>query len=193
MKSSRKTEQSTKDIERKLLDKQEEKCCIRRHNEDLKEQLKKFEDDRKSHVEVIKKFQNDNMQLENKLEKIQNETLKPQETKTQLSTQINAKKMTLVKDNDIVKIPYRHPNHKNIYSKKWEMSKDNSTNVIKSPNDRSVWNANSPQQINLGWIDSSTYRKLCSTLSSSYRHVSSAATPQKMMQKHYKALRTKPF
>ena len=32
------------------------------------------------------------MQLENKLEKIQNEALKPQETKTQLSTQINAKK-----------------------------------------------------------------------------------------------------
>ena len=39
--------------------------------------------------------------------------------------------MTLVKENDIVKIPYRHPNHKNRYSKKWEMSKDNGTNVIK--------------------------------------------------------------
>ena len=69
LKSSRKTEQSTEDIEGKLLDKQEENRCIRRHNEDLKEQLKKSEDDRKSHVEVIKKFQNDNMQLENKLEK----------------------------------------------------------------------------------------------------------------------------
>ena len=103
------------------------------------------------------------------------------------------KKMTLVKDNDIVKIPYRHPNHKNIYSKKWEMSKDSGTNVIKYPNDRSVRNANSTQQINLGWIDSSTYQKLCSTLSSSYRHVSSAVTAHKMMQKHYKAFRTKPF
>ena len=193
MKSSRKTEQSTEDIEGNILDKQEENRCIRRHNEDLKEQLKKSEDNKKSHVEVIKKFQNDNMQLENKLEKIQNEALKPQETKTQLPTHINAKKMALIKDNDIAKIPYRHPNHKNRYSKKWEMSKDSGTNVIKSPNDRSVWNANSPQQINLGWIDSSTYRKLCSTLSSSYRHVSSAMTPQKMMQKHYNALGTKPF
>jgi len=63
--------------------------------------------------------------------------------------------MTLVKENDIVKIPYRHLNRKNIYSKKWEMSKDSGTNVIKSPNDRSIWNANSLQQINLGWIDSS--------------------------------------
>ena len=61
LKSSRKIEQSTEDIEGKLLDKQEENRYIRRHNEYIKEQIKKFEDDRKSHVEVIKKFQNDNM------------------------------------------------------------------------------------------------------------------------------------
>ena len=58
---------------------------------------------------MIKKFQNDYVQLENKLEKIRKETLKPQGTKIELPTQ----KMTLVKENDIVKIPYRHPNHKN--------------------------------------------------------------------------------
>ena len=103
-----------KDIEGKLLDKHEEINCIRIHNKDLKEQLKKSEDDRKAQVEVIKKFQNDYVQLENKLDKIQKETLKPQGTKIQLPTQ----KMTLVKENDIVKIPYRHPNHKNRNSKK---------------------------------------------------------------------------
>ena len=101
MKNSWKTEQYTKDIEGKLLDKQEENSCIRSHNKDLKEQLKKSEDDRKAQVEVIKKFQNDYVQLENKLEnkleKIQNETLKPQEMKIQLPTSINAKKTTLIK------------------------------------------------------------------------------------------------
>ena len=45
LKSSRKTEQYTEDIEGKLLDKHEENHCIRRHNEDLKERLKKSEDD----------------------------------------------------------------------------------------------------------------------------------------------------
>ena len=107
----------------------------------------------------MKKFQNDNMQLENKLENIQNKTLKPQERKTQISAQINAKKMTLVKENDIVKIPYRHLNRKNIYSKKWEMSKDNDSNVIKSLDDRSTGNFNiyAQEQINLGWIDPSAY------------------------------------
>ena len=139
MKNSRKTKQSTEDIEGKLLDKQEENDCIRSHNKDLKEQLKKSEDDRKAQVEVIKKFQNDYVQLENKLEKIQKETLKPQGTKIQLPTQ----KTTLVKENDIVKIPYRHPNHKNRNSKKWEMSKDNDTNMIKAPDDRLIGNPNS--------------------------------------------------
>ena len=70
---------------------------------------------------MIKKFQNDYVQLENKLEKIQNETLKPQGMKIQIPTHINAQKMKLVKENDIVKIPYRYPNHKNRYSKKWEI------------------------------------------------------------------------
>ena len=74
-------------------------------NKDLKEQLKKSEDDSKSKVELIKKIQNDNMQLENKLEKIQNETIKPQGMKIQLPTQ----KMPLIKENDIVEIPYRYP------------------------------------------------------------------------------------
>ena len=140
---------------------------------------------------LIKKFQSDNMQLENRLENIHNETFKPQGTKIQLPTQINAHKTTLVKENDIVKSPYRHPNHKNRYPKKWELSKANGTIVTKAPNYRSVCDATNPQQINLGWIDSSTYRKLCSTLSCSYRHVSSATTLQKMRQKHYEGFEDK--
>ena len=78
---------------------------------------------------MIKKFKNDYVQLK----KIQNETLKPQGMKIQLPTSINAQKTTLVKDSDITKIPYQHPNHKNRNSKKWEMSKDNDTNMIKAP------------------------------------------------------------
>ena len=116
LKNSRKTEQSTEDIEGKLLDKQEENDCIRSHNKDLKEQLKKPEDDRNEQVEVIKKFQNVYVQLENKLEKMQKETLKPQGTKIQLPTQ----KTILIKENDIVKIPYRHPLEE-IWGLKWAL------------------------------------------------------------------------
>ena len=59
LKNSRKTEQSTKHIEGKLLDKPEENDWIRSHKKDLKEQLKKSQNDNKAQVEVIKKFQND--------------------------------------------------------------------------------------------------------------------------------------
>ena len=81
----------------------------------------------------------------------------------------------------------------NVSNRKWELLKDNGTNVIKAPDDKSAGNPNNQLQINLGWIDLSTYRKLCYTLRSSYQHVSLARMSQGMMQAHCKALRTKPF
>ena len=56
--------------------------------------------------------------------------------KIQRPTHINAQKMMLVKENNIVKIPYQHRNHINRYPRKWELLKDNGTNVIKSPDKR---------------------------------------------------------
>ena len=47
--------------------------------------------------------------------------------KIQCPTHINAQKMMLVKENNIVKIPYRHLNHINSYPRKWELLKDNGT------------------------------------------------------------------
>ena len=62
--------------------------------------------------------------------------------KIQRPTHINAQKMTLMKENSIVKTPYRHPNHINWYPRKWELLKDNGTNVIKALEDRSIGNPN---------------------------------------------------
>ena len=101
--------------------------------------------------------------------------------KIKCPTHINAKKMTLVKENNIMKIPYRQPNHINEYPRKWELLKDNGNNVIKSHDERSVGNPYNQQQINLGWIGPSTYRKLCSRIRISYQHVSSATTSQGTM------------
>ena len=62
--------------------------------------------------------------------------------KIQRPTQINAQKTTLMKENNIVKILYQHPNHINWYPRKWELSKDNGSNVIKAHGNRSVRNPN---------------------------------------------------
>ena len=156
----------------------------------------KLKYDEKAQDEMLRNLKNDKYSLEKEsntdlvLSTIQKES---NLVKIQCPTHINAQKTTLVKENNIVKIPYRHPNHINWYPRKWELLKDNGTNVIKSLDERSIRNPNNQQQINLGWIDPSTYRKLCSTLSSSYRHVSSATPSQRMTWQHYRALRTKPF
>ena len=43
--------------------------------------------------------------------------------KIQCLTHINVQKTMLVKENNIVKIPYRRPNHINRYPRKWELLK----------------------------------------------------------------------
>ena len=98
-----------------------------------------------------------------------------------------------MKENNIVKNPNKHPNHINRYPRKWELSKDNGTHIIKALDDISVGNPNNQEQVNLGWIDLSTYKKLCSTLRSLYRHVSSTTASQGTMQPHYEALRKNHF
>ena len=64
LKNIQKTEQSNEDIEEKLLEKQEENCHLKTHNQDLKEHIKKLKDDEKSQEETFKKIQNDNKLLE---------------------------------------------------------------------------------------------------------------------------------
>ena len=52
-----------------------------------------------------------------------------------------------------------------------QLTKDTNTNAIKCHEVSSIWKHNVPQKLKLGWINPFTFRKLCSTLRSSYRHV----------------------
>ena len=86
--------------------------------------------------------------------------------KTQISTQINAKKMTLVKDNYIVKIPYRHPNHKihfdqrqgqNVHKQRgYDVKCEGTQNLQPKKKTRSFIQQGDQQaaqmKVNLGWI-----------------------------------------
>ena len=59
-----KFEQDNEDIEGKLLEKEEENCHLRNHNQNLMERIKKWNDDEKSQEETFKKINNDKMLLE---------------------------------------------------------------------------------------------------------------------------------
>ena len=75
----------------------------------------------------------------------------------------------LIRENDMEKIPYPHPNHGSQYHKNRKQSIEISeTPALNSQDVSSLRKCSIQQRINLGWIDPSTYQKLCSTLKSVY-------------------------
>ena len=153
---NQKLEEENQDLQKKLLENIEENNQLNKHKQDLIDHIPKLKYDEKAQDEMLRNLKNDKYSLEKEsntnlvLVTVQKEA---NLVKIQRLTHINAQKMTLMKENNIVKIPYRHPNHINGYPRKWELLKDNGTNVIKAPDDRSVGNPNNQQEINLGWID----------------------------------------
>ena len=138
--------------------------------------------------EIIKKIQSENKQLENKLKCVIPVEKKPTQILIQRDT------TNLIRENKVEKIPYRHPNHSSRYLKNRKQStKIIDTRALHSQDVSSLTQCNVQQRINLGWIDPTTYQKLCSTLRSLYRLVSSTKTLHRTMRSHYKALRTNPF
>jgi hypothetical protein len=95
---------------------------------------------------------------------------------------------SMIRENHVIRTPYRHPNHKSRYLNQSEyqchlgrkqltyLPKNIDTNTIKSHDNNSSWKCNVPQRIELGWSDPFTIRQFCSTLKGSYRLVSSTMT-----------------
>jgi hypothetical protein len=87
---------------------------------------------------------------------------------------------SMIRENNVIRTPYRHPNHKSRYLKQSEYQyhlgqkqlnyrlKNIDTGAIKSHDNSSSWKCNVPQRIELGWSDSFTVRKFCSALGGSY-------------------------
>ena len=147
-------------LQKKLLEKIEENNQLKKHKQYLIDHILKLKYYEKAQDEMLRTLKNDKYSSKKEsntnivLVTVQKES---KLVKIQCPTHINAQKTMLVKENNIVKIPFRRPNHINRYPRKWELLKDNGTNVIKSLDDRSIGNPNNQQQINLGWIGPSTY------------------------------------
>ena len=65
LKHSRKREHSGEDLEGRILEKKEENQCLNNRNQELENQIKKLEIEKKSQDERIEKIQNHNNLLEN--------------------------------------------------------------------------------------------------------------------------------
>ena len=189
---TKKVDKSNEDIKGKVIEKKEENQFLLNINKELKEQLKKHKDEGQMQEQIIKKIQSENKQLKNKLKGIQNKTSKSleiqfMEKRTLIDpvqiitldvalveenpTQILIQRDTtnLIREIDVEKIPYRHPNHSSWYLKNRKQSTEIiDTRALNSQDVSSLRKCDVQQRINLGWIDPSTYQKLHSTLRSSY-------------------------
>ena len=65
LKHSSKREHSSEDLKGRILEKQEENQCLNNRNQELENQIKKLEIEKKSQNERIEKIQNHNNLLEN--------------------------------------------------------------------------------------------------------------------------------
>ena len=106
MKNKSKREQSGEDLEGKLLEKQEENQCLNNSNQELLNQIKELEIEKKSQEERIKKIQNYKQSIGEPRSTIQENASKNQieEVKTVLA-------VVQKKEEQTTPTPYRHPNY----------------------------------------------------------------------------------
>jgi len=78
---------------------------------------------------------------------------------------------SMIKGNNIIRTPYRHPNHKRKYINQWKYQYYSRREPYKHP---------VSQKIELGWAYSFTIWQFCSTIRRSYQLKSSIITSSRM-------------
>ena len=105
MKQSIKREQSGEDLKEIILEKKEENQCLNNRNQELENQIKKLEIEKKSQNERIENIQNHNNLLENQ------EALKENASKNQIKETKTVLSAVQKKEEQSTPTPYRHPNY----------------------------------------------------------------------------------
>ena len=111
---NQKLEEENQDLQKKLLENIEENNHLKKRKQDLIDHIPKFKYDEKVQDEMLRTLKNYKYSLEKESNtNLVLATVKKEANlvKIKRPTHINAQKTTLVKENYIVKIPYRHPNH----------------------------------------------------------------------------------
>ena len=106
---NQKLEEENQDLQKKLLENTKENNQLQKHKQDSIDHILKLEYDEKAQDEMLRNLKNDKYSLEKEsntnlvLATVQKES---NLVRIQCPTHINSQNMTLVKENNIVKIPY---------------------------------------------------------------------------------------
>ena len=106
LKSSSKREHFGEDLEGKILEKQEENQCINNRNQELHNQIKELEIEKKSQDERIKKIQNHKQSIGEPRSTIQENTSKNQIKEVKIVLAVVQKK-----EEQTTPTTYKHPNY----------------------------------------------------------------------------------
>jgi hypothetical protein len=199
---------------------EEELSHLRVHNQNLLTQIKKLKHDKKTLQEkldrktslVDKETMTDPINLTTQKDANPADVKKFSNVEVQTShryeedsnPKVNQEKDASIRNKDqVARMPYRHPNHKNRYfsqsmyqQKQITAMSKNITSTTSAGQNRSYQGSRNvsssfqepyknpnPQKIELGWADSFTIRQFCSALRRSYRLRSSTIT-NSIMKKH---------
>jgi hypothetical protein len=218
LKDERRENLESKNKDDKSEDK-EELLRLKRHNQDLLTQIKKLKHDKKTLQEkldrktslVDKETMTDPINLTTQKEANPTDVKKFSHVEVQTSQRyqedsipkVNQEKDASIRSKDqVARMPYQHPNHKNRYfsqslyqQKQMTSMSKNITSATSDAQNRSYHGSRNTsssfqepyklpmQKIELGWADSFTMRQFCSALKRSYRLRSSTIT-KSIMKKH---------
>ena len=178
MKNNSKREQSGEDLEGKLLEKQEENQCLNNSNQELHNQIKELEIEKKSQEERIERIPIHEQSTREPRSTIQENTSKNQieEVKTVLVT-------VQRKEEQTKPIPYRHPNYNRHFDQRQgqnEYSQKTYVDMRKYRHTKQQLRQIVPQKdlrasikIDLGWTTIDMMRQLSWGIHNSYRLISS--------------------
>ena len=131
LKNNSNKEHSSEDLKGRILENQEENQCLNNRNQELENQIKKLEIEKKSQDEIIEKIHNHNNLLENQEAQIQENASKNQieEVKTVLAAIQKKEKQT-------THTPYRHPNYNHHFHQRQDQNKHSHKNYVNRRKDQ---------------------------------------------------------
>jgi hypothetical protein len=191
-----------KEFDKVVANKEEEICHLKNHNQSLIAQIKKLKNEKRSHKEKLEQLTSKEAMTnkETMTEPVEIEMLPVKKiqtsekgTKIDLVESLEVSKVEeiyLKQNSQEIRLPYRHPNHKDSYNQQQDQAKYKQISM----------------KVDLGWITPEKMQHITSRIRRLYCFVSSsvATTKTKIMRRQFEletrdrffsnhALRTKHF
>jgi hypothetical protein len=174
------------EFDKVVANKEEEICRLKNHNQSLVAQIKKLKNEKRSHKEKLEQLTSKEAMTDKEtmtepveIEKLPVKKIQTSEkgTKIDLVESLEASKVeesSIKQNSQEIRMPYRHPNHKNRYNQQQDQAKYKQVSM----------------KVDLGWITPEKMQHITSGIRRLYRFVSSSVATTKTKD-HEKTVRAR--